>query len=268
MTVAEERLPHLHALAGRLAKAWTARGTIDGIAAAERPTSRDEAFAVQDRMAELIGDARSGWKVGATSLQMRAMDGFDGSVPGRLFAARTYRGMAHRIPSSEFPNAKMEVEFAFRLNADMPPENAPYTEDDVAGIVTLHPAIEIVGLRYPTAPDLTPPDRLAVIADNGGGFGFIAGDPVPDWQDIDFARHPVSLKINGGAEAENFLDEMRCNPFHVVADLANTLAERGLGLKAGEFVTTGAAAVPQDVPPGSRVVADFGRLGTFEIEFP
>ena len=96
------------------------------------------------------------------------------------------------------------------------------------------------------------------IADNGGGIGFVFGDPVSDWQEnIDFQHHNIDLTVDGGAKAENFLGEMRCIPIQAVADLVNHLASRGISLKAGDFVSTGAATVPQPIVAGSHVDSKF-----------
>jgi 2-keto-4-pentenoate hydratase len=266
MTIDPARIAGLDALAARLAAAWIARARIGGVADAERPANRAEAFAVQTRMLEAIGGAGSGWKVGATSVKMREIDGHDDIIPGRLLAASTFVGPVQRIEATRFPGARVEPEFAFRIERDLPARAAPYTAAEVAEAIVFLPAIEIIGDRYPRGPGAVKVDTLLTIADNGGGFGFVAGDPVADWRGIDFGYHHVSLRTGDGAESENFLGEMRAEPVEVVADLANMLGARGIGLTRGEFVTTGAAAVPQPLVAGSRVTADFGRLGRIELD--
>jgi 2-keto-4-pentenoate hydratase len=157
----------------------------------------------------------------------------------------------------------MEAEFAFRIERDLAPRAEPYTADEVAAAMVFLPAIEIIGDRYPAG---FRPNTLLAIADNGGGFGFVAGDPVEDWRGVDFRNHHVRLTIDGGPEVENFLGEMRADVVQVVADLANMLGARGMGLAKGEYVTTGAAAVPQPMAKRTREVADYGRLGRIELE--
>jgi 2-keto-4-pentenoate hydratase len=67
--------------------------------------------------------------------------------------------------------------------------------------------------------------------------------------------------------AENFLGEMRCLPAQAAADLVNHLATRGHALQAGDFISTGAASVPQPFTAGDHVRADFGTLGVIELAF-
>jgi len=266
MSIDPARTPHFDALAERLAEAWQTRTRIEGVADAERPANRPEAFAIQAKMLEIIGGKGSGWKIGATSAKMRELDGHDDIIPGRLLAESTYVGPRHRIEAARFPGARMEPEFAFRIERDLPVRERPYTADEVAEAIVFLPAIEIIADRYPRGAKAIKVGTLLTIADNGGGYGFVAGDPVADWNGIDFGYHHVSLTVDGGKESDNFLGEMRADPVQVVADLANMLGSRGIGLGKGEYATTGAAAVPVHMVAGTRVVADFGYLGKIELE--
>ena len=218
-------------------------------------------------MAESLGYGITGWKVGATSAKMRELDGHDDVIPGRILAPTTYVGHHHDLPISRFPGARAETEFAFRLNGDLPLRDRPWSAEEIAPLATLHPAVEIIGHRYPKGKGAPKVGTLLTIADNGGGIGFVFGDPVTDWQDIDFQNHRISLRVDEAAEAENFLGDMRCVPIEALADLVNHLAARGCTLKSGDFVSTGAATVPQAVQAGSQVVADFGILGKIELRF-
>jgi 2-oxo-hept-3-ene-1,7-dioate hydratase len=137
----------------------------------------------------------------------------------------------------------------------------------MAEIMVLHPAIELIGNRYQMDGASKAENSLMTIADNGGGIGFVFGDPVTDWQHIDFQNHRIDLQVSGGAPADNFLGDMRCVPAEAAADLVNHLAHRGEVLEAGHFISTGAASVPQPFGGGDVVHADFGVLGTIELRF-
>lgn len=256
----------LRTLGENLAQAWRRSALIDGPAEAEWPVDRREAYLVQDAMARSLGEALSGWKVGATSAKMRELDGHDDVIPGRIFRSVTWQGTDLILPATRFPGARAETEFAFRLAMDLPVRDIPWTAADIAPGVTLHPAIEIIGNRH-SLPDAPASVRsLMTIADNGGGIGFVFGDPVADWQGVDFRNHIITLQVDGGDAAENFLGDMRCVPIQAVADLANHLNGRDIGLFAGDYVSTGAATVPQPIQRGSHVVADFGILGHIELK--
>ena len=105
------------------------------------------------------------------------------------------------------------------------------------------------------------------IADNGGGIGFVFGEEIQDWQSVDFQHHLIDLRVDDQPSADNFLGEMRCIPIEALADLINHLGERGISLNAENFISTGAATVPQPFSKGSKVSAEFGVLGRIELQF-
>ena len=78
------------ALARDLAEAWRNGRAIPLPEAGQGATTRAEAYAVQDRVAALIGGHVVGWKVGATVRPVQLMDGHDGPLPGRIFADRCF----------------------------------------------------------------------------------------------------------------------------------------------------------------------------------
>ena len=252
----------LDRLAADLAKAWHSNARIPLPERGAGPASRAEAFAVQDRMAALIGDRTAGWKVGAAVKAVQELEGHDGPIIGRMLAARLYHSPA-RVPAATFAGGKVECEFAFRLTADLPPRNAPYTADDVAGILVFHPAIELTGTRYASAEGRQPSTH-EVIADNGSAGGFVFGAPLPDWHGLRFATLPIDARLDG-VPLEVYTGVQRYDPVAAVAELASALAARGIGLEAGDWVSTGSATVPVPIGAGQTLVAAFGDLQSLEV---
>ncbi len=263
---ASNREAALAGLARRLGDAWLACSRISELGDTEIPKNRTEAYFVADRMARWIGEEMSGWKVGATSARMRELDGHSDVIPGRIFRSVTWQGDEVTLPIERFPDARAEAEFAFRVTADVTPAEIE-DPDRMAEIAVLHPAVEIIGNRF-LAKDLdSEQNSLMTVADNGGGIGFVFGMPVDDWQGLDLLNHKVRVSVDGGAPSDNFLGNMRGPPLQALCDLANHLTARGFQLEAGDFVSTGAACVPQPVAKGSRVEADFGTLGRIRVRF-
>ncbi len=253
-------------LACRLGEAWLGCSRIADLQNTEIPKDRAEAYFVANRMAGKIGDEMSGWKVGATSARMRELDGHGDVIPGRIFRSVTWEGDEVTLPIERFPGARVEAEFAFRVISDVTPAEIE-DPDRMAGIAVLHPAVEIIGNRF-FAENLTAEQNsLMTVADNGGGIGFVFGTPVENWRGLDLLNHEVRVSVDGGAPSDNFLGSMRGPPLQALCDLANHLTGRGFQLLAGDFVSTGAACVPQPVFKGSRVEADFGTLGRINVRF-
>ena len=63
--------PIFEELSRSLAEAWRGCGTIPLPAAIRAPRSRADAFAIQDKMAKVLGDRCVGWKVGALMPRIR-----------------------------------------------------------------------------------------------------------------------------------------------------------------------------------------------------
>jgi 2-oxo-hept-3-ene-1,7-dioate hydratase len=265
--MADQPTRAIEELAAMLADAWHRPGNLVAVDRALVPADRAQACLAQDLMFQKLGEALVGWKVGATSHKMRQLDGHDDVIPGRIIASRTHIGPRHDLQIGHFHKARAETEFAFRLTATPHLRDTPWTSGEMAEIMVLHPAIELIGNRYQMVGASKAENSLMTIADNGGGIGFVFGDPVTDWQHIDFQNHRIDLQVSGGAPADNFLGDMRCVPAEAAADLVNHLAHRGEVLEAGHFISTGAASVPQPFGGGDVVHADFGVLGTIELRF-
>ena len=254
-------------LALKLGNAWLQCSQIPTPGPDDIPISRSEAYFVQDQMAEFIGDSVSGWKVGATSAKMRELDGHDDVIPGRIFESVTFLGAKQNLPISRFMDARAETEFAFRLLEDIPLRDTPWNAHELKEKVVFHPAVELIGNRHQLPEGRKSQKSLMTIADNGGGIGFVFGEEIQDWQSVDFQHHLIDLRVDDQPSADNFLGEMRCIPIEALADLINHLGERGISLNAGNFISTGAATVPQPFSKGSKVSADFGGLGRIELQF-
>ena len=262
-----ERKKILEFLAEKLGRAWLDCVMIETPEASVLPTDREEAYFVQDQMAQVIGESLSGWKVGATSAKMRELDGHDDVIPGRIFESVTSVGAKQSLPFSRFADARVEPEFAFRLTESCPLRANPWTAAELADKVVLHPAVEIIGNRHQIEDISKSQNSLMGIADNGGGIGFVFGEAYADWNEIDFKNQFIRFQVDDNEPAENFFADMRCEPLEALADLINHLAARGFSLKKGDFASTGAAAVPQVFGARSHVTADFGAIGSVVSTF-
>jgi 2-keto-4-pentenoate hydratase len=230
-----------------------------------RPHSLDEAYAIQEAVTAGLGEAPVGWKIGATDAAVRALEGFAEPVAGRLFAGHVHAAPAD-LPAALFTTFRnCETEFAFRLARDLPPRQTPYRREEVvAAIATLHPAIEIGDTRY---RDRAAMGGIGVCADNSGGTEFVRADGIAGWRDLDLPSRTVTLEVDGAVRAEGAGSAVMGDPVEALLWLANHLSRRGIGLEAGEIVTTGSCTGITKVDTGARARADFGDLGEVVIDF-
>ena len=252
-------------LARSLAEAWRTRGTIALPPAGAAPTSREDAFAIQDRMAELIDDRCVGWKVGAAVRAVQILEGHDGPITGRLLASRMYPSPAE-VPAALFDGYKIECEFAFRFRDAVPARSRVYARAELEPLLVLHPGLELAGSRFAPAAAGRKFTTHDAIADNGTGGGYVFGDGVADWKNVDFERLPIVARIDSGEPIEVYAGEFRRDPVDILVETVNGLSERGIGLAAGDLLSTGSLTVPTALRKGQTYRAEFKGLQALSVE--
>jgi 2-keto-4-pentenoate hydratase len=88
-----------------------------------------------------------------------------------------------------------------------------------------------------------------------------------DWQEINLAVQPVRLLVNGDIVREGSGAAVLGDPLNAWRWLAQTLSSRGLGLKAGQYISTGVTTDVYMAELGDRITADFGPVGSINLEF-
>jgi 2-keto-4-pentenoate hydratase len=221
-----------------------------------QPTTLEEAYFVQDRMSWAYEDI-GGWKIGAATPD---------AVPSFAPMPRAWmscsgcelRGLTHRYRG-------LEAEIAFCMESDLPPRSAAYSLDEVvAAIASMHPAIEILetGLADPALAS-----RFSSVADMAMHGGFVYGEAVPNWHDIDFAKESVSLTVDGAVRVERTGSNTAGDLMRLLPWLANEGASRTEGLKKGDWITTGSWTGNTFATAGSRAEARFSTAGAAVVKF-
>lgn len=247
---------------------WQARQVgevLDNLPPALQPASREAGHAVQARLEGLAASPRAGWKIAATSLAGQAHINVDGPLAGRILGA----ALASDGATLDLTGNRMRVaepEFAFRLRDDLPPRATPYTQAEVmAAVADLHLALEIPDSRF---ADFTRVGAAALIADDACARELVLGPAVTaDWRALDLAAHPVTATRNGASAGEGTGAAVLGDPRTALTWLANDLSALGIGLRAGEAITTGTCMTPIPLAPGDAITADFGPLGAVHCRF-
>ena len=169
------------------------------------------------------------------------------------------------LPAAPLHMKVMEAEFAFRMARDLPPHSARYEQADVCeAVAALHLAIEVPDARFERFAEIGP---AQIAADDAFASWFLLGEQVPGWQRLDLATQRVRAVNNGKVAAEGTGANVLGDPRIALTWLANHLAQRGIGLKAGDIVTTGTCITPPTIAPGDRVTAEFVGLGQLTVAF-
>lgn len=240
-----------------------ARSRMASLAESSQPADRAEGYAIQAAVTALNDAPRVAWKIAATSTAGQAHIGVDGPLGGPYLQDRVLAPGA-AVPLAGNAMNVAEVEFAFRMCADLPPRAAPYTLDEtMAAVCALHPAIEIPDSRY---QDFVRVGAPALIADAACAGWLVIGPPAPEaWRSLDLAAHTVSAAIDGQTVAQGSGAAALGDPRVALTWLANELRVYGPGLAAGEWISTGTCVVPVPVREGIAFQADYGLLGRLSI---
>ena len=203
------------------------------------PATLNSAYAYQDRAITLWPDYLAGWKVGGIGPPWLHRVGEDRLV-GPIFR-RSIR-LAPPDAVIDFPVfrggfAAIEAGFVFRLGADAP-DRDPWTADEAAQLVTgLHVCIEIAGSPLAAINELGP---TAVVSDFGNHAALLLGPAISDWRSHGCESLTCETFIDGRSVGRGGVRSMPGGPLAALAFALGRCARRGLPMKAGYVVATGA----------------------------
>jgi 2-keto-4-pentenoate hydratase len=221
------------------------------------PAAADDAYAVQDMLLAALGPI-GGWKVGA-----KGPDAEPTCAP--LPAAGIVQSPV--APADGAWRVRgIETEIAVRFERDLPERADPYTRAEVeAAIGAVMPAIELVETRLAEFPKAPP---LAMLADLGSHGGLVLGAALPfDPAFLDARRQLAAQTFNGRDSAAGARGNPAQDLGRLLVWLVNHCAARGLGIAAGQVVTTGSFTGMQFAPAAAQVRGEIAGLGAVEVAF-
>lgn len=229
------------------------------------PPDTATAYRVARLVEEELGWEVAGWKIAAFKDEMQQALRTDAPIYGRVFAPRVMHSpvsVVHATLCSPIP----EAEYQARLGADLPPRAKPYSVEEVTeAVASLHPGIELAECRF--IHDAAFPPLAAVLADGAGGGAIACGAPIEDWRRRAIAEQEVVLLCNGKPRRKGNAADALDHPMRPLAWLANELSRTGIGLKAGQTVSTGTLTGMLAPRRGEIYVADFGPFGTVTVAY-
>jgi 2-keto-4-pentenoate hydratase len=217
-----------------------------------------------DHLLAHYGGSLIGYKVACTNVTAQRQLNVDAPFCGRLLSAFFFESPA-RVESNQFFMRVVEAEFAFEMARDLPATATPRSRHEIAAAVKgVIPGIEIVDSRF---DDWTTIGAPSLIADNACNAAWVKGSLLTDWQSIDLAAQAVRVTVNGKLLREGAGSNVLGHPLNALEWLVNSLSARGLGLKAGQYVTTGVTTEVYMAERGDRITADFGPAGSVDLAF-
>jgi 2-keto-4-pentenoate hydratase len=227
------------------------------------PPDEATAYRIAGMVAEELGWPVLGWKIAAFKEEMQRALRTTAPIYGRTyFVKETPVTVVHARLASPIP----EVEYQAKLGADLPPRAKPYGRDEVTdAVASLHPGLELAECRF--IHDEAFPPLPAILADGAGSGTIIYGPAIENWRTRDVAGQEATLSSNGRLRRKGTAAALLDHPMAPVTWLANELSRTGVGLKAGQMVSTGTLTGMLAPRPGETYVADFGEFGSVEVAF-
>lgn len=234
----------------------------------ERPTSVEQSYQVQqqlnDRLAQQFG-AVAGYKVGCTTSVMQSYLGIDHPCAGVIFSNTVHHmsaGTRAVYASQSLCRPGVECEIGVCLKEDITDVQGLSIETCASFVDSVHASIELVDDRW---HDYRQVDTPSLIADNFFGAGCVIGEACQ--LDVDqLAGVRGTLTVNDAEIGSGVGADILGHPLHALVWLASHLSERGMPLKAGEFVSLGSVVKTYWLTPGDIVSVSFDGLGVCELE--
>lgn len=222
------------------------------------PADMAGAYRIQDAALEIDGRSVAGWKVGRINPPLDAQLGTN-RLAGPIFADTVVSEDAAEMPVFADGFAAAEAELLLHI-ASGKARARPATDAETRAVIDeVRLGIEIASSPYPGINNDGPP---VTASDFGNNHGLVIGAALEGWQDIDLCAIPVRTLIDGeevgAATAATMLD----GPYGAVRFLLANLAERGIDISGGTWVSSGAITGVHPVVPGQRVEAVFGTHGS------
>ena len=250
-------------LAERLADLRREGKQQSGLAADLVPSDLDAAYRVAGLVEEALGWEVVGWKIAATNAEMQRALRTDRPIYGRVYAPNI------RPSPAAFEHARLcspipEAEFQARLAIDLPPRDKPYGAEEVSeAVASLHPGIELAECSF--IHDVDFPPLTAILADGSGSGTLVHGAAIENWRGEDISGQEVVLYRDGEQRRSGTAAAAMEHPMVPLTWLANELSRTGIGLKAGQLVSTGTLTGMIRTARGQTYRADFGPFGEVSL---
>jgi 2-keto-4-pentenoate hydratase len=221
------------------------------------PADIATAYRIQDAAIALTAEEVVGWKVGRINPPIDGVDRLSGPIfAGSVFDATDStlsEGLAMTIFADGFGAA--EAEFLIRIGKAPDPAKTTYTMDEACDLIdAVHVGIEIASSPF---PGINTHGATVTISDFGNNNGLVVGSPIPGWRDIDLNQWPITLDINGARIGAATAATMLDGPIGAARFLFEHMAARGIRLRPGQWISSGAVTGVHPVAVGDSVTATF-----------
>jgi len=222
----------------------------------------DDGYLVQDAvraLREARGERVIGVKMGLTSRAKQQTMKVDRPIVGWVTDAMRLPGAAP-LPLDRYIHPRAEPELFFQLGTDL--SGSSVTREDAAAAVALVCAgVDIIDSRY----DEYKFTLADVAADSASAAGFLYGAVLRPASEVDLELESVIVEIDGAVVDSATSAAILGHPLDAIVAGTHLLAERGQGLRVGDWVLAGAMTDAISVTGEETIAFHWGSLGSIYL---
>jgi 2-keto-4-pentenoate hydratase len=230
------------------------------------PDELSQAYAVQDAAIPLYGAEIAGWKVGRINPPWLEQLGV-GRLAGPIFAESVQRAANGHVLTGLIYNqgfGAAEAEFVYRIGTAPAAGQTTFSIADAAALIdTVFCGFEFASSPFAGVNALGP---LVTISDFGNNNGLLLGPEVPDWRNAELENWDVTTVVDGQTVGSGKASSFPGGPMESVRFLIENLIQRGLPVKPGLLISSGAVSGVHEVAAGQKVESRFGELCTMHCK--
>lgn len=223
------------------------------------PITLEQAYAIQSQAISLWPDRIAGWKVGRINAPWDFQLGTD-RLAGPIFSRQITQAAA--TPSSILLFADgfgaVEGEIVIEVGADAPSEKLDWTLEEAIEITgNIRVGVEIASSPFAEINDHGP---LVTISDFGNNNGLILGAEIAGWREASPTDWKFRTIIDGADVGGADASSVPGGPFESLRALLEICARRGLPLRRGMHISTGAVTGVHVIHPGQSANIELAGL--------
>lgn len=213
------------------------------------PDSLEQAYSIQSQAISLWPDRVAGWKVGRINAPWEAQFGTD-RLAGPIFSRQITQAAATSSPIQLFAGGfgAVEGEIVLEVGADAPAGKLDWSLAEAIEITgNIRLGVEIASSPFAGINEYGP---LVTISDFGNNNGLILGAEIAGWRGASPADWKLRTTIDGVEVGAADSLSVPGGPFESLRAVLEICARRGLPLRRGMQISTGAVTGVHPIAPG------------------
>ena len=227
-----------------------------------KPKNIEEAYLAQNIFHKTIGRGElGGYKIALASKIQQQLCGIDHPIAGAIFKNEIHHSPCE-IKMKNFHGLGLEFELAMEISDNLSKDTGHFDKENVKQYISnVYAAFEMIIDR---GADYDNIDPYSMAADNAWCGGIVLGNPIQDWEKINYEEQKSVLYWNN--ESPQNAKVKDSNPFESLAWVLNLKLSQNIVVPKGSKIITGSVIKTRAPKKGDEIVYEISGLSTVKIE--